>query len=106
MLWCARLPRALAIDVELFARGGLAILDAIEARGFDVLSGRPSLSRSTKLRLIASAAAVQGMNSIDTSYLFAVGSMRLAAATSNARDDRSFIVLAVTVSHTGLEDSR
>ena len=34
----ARMPRALAIDVDLFSRGGLAILDAIEARGFDVLS--------------------------------------------------------------------
>ena len=40
-----RLPRQLAVDVDLFVRGGLAILDAIEARGFDVLSRRPSLSR-------------------------------------------------------------
>jgi squalene synthase HpnC len=59
-----RLPGSLAIDVDLFVRGGLAILDAIEARGFDVLSGRPSLTRSTKLRLIARAAAVHGVNSI------------------------------------------
>ena len=56
------LPRELAIDVALFVRGGLAILDAIETRRFDVLSGRPSLSRLTKLRLIAGAAAEQGIN--------------------------------------------
>ncbi len=30
------MPRALAVDVDLFGRGGLAILDRIEAQGFDV----------------------------------------------------------------------
>ncbi|MBV8677167.1 MAG: squalene synthase HpnC, partial [Planctomycetaceae bacterium] len=39
-----RLPRALAVDVDLFPRGGLAILERIEARGYDVLSARPRLS--------------------------------------------------------------
>jgi hypothetical protein len=58
------MPRALAIDVDLFSRGGLAILGAIEARGFDVLSERPSLSRWTKLRLVARAFAAQQMASI------------------------------------------
>jgi squalene synthase HpnC len=58
----ARVPRAIAVD--LFSRGGLAILDAIEARGFDVLSARPSLTRWTKLRLVARAALAQRMASI------------------------------------------
>jgi squalene synthase HpnC len=57
----ARMPRALAIDVDLFSRGGRAILDSIEARGFDVLTARPNLSRWTKLRLIARAAFAQQM---------------------------------------------
>lgn len=52
-----RLPRALAADVDLFSRGGLAILDKIAACGFDVLSARPALSRWTKLSLIGRAAA-------------------------------------------------
>lgn len=52
-----RMPRALAVDVDLFSRGGLAILDAIEGRGFDVLTTRPTLSRWTKVRLLARAAA-------------------------------------------------
>ena len=60
----SRIPRAVAVDVELFSRGGQAILDAIEARGFDVLSGRPSLSRWTKVRLLARALAALGMASI------------------------------------------
>jgi squalene synthase HpnC len=69
----ARMPRALAIDVELFSRGGLAILDAIEARGFDVLSGRPSLSRWTKLRLVAHTFMAQKMASIEQSLFGRVG---------------------------------
>jgi squalene synthase HpnC len=55
-----RVPRAFAIDIDLFSRGGLAILDRIEARGFDVLSARPALSRWTKLRLLARALAALG----------------------------------------------
>ncbi len=60
----ARMPRAFAIDVELFSWGGTAILDAIEARGFDVLSSRPRLSRWTKLCLVARAFAAQRAESI------------------------------------------
>jgi squalene synthase HpnC len=40
-----RVPRAFAVDIDLFSRGGVAILDRIEARGFDVLSARPALGR-------------------------------------------------------------
>jgi phytoene/squalene synthetase len=43
--------RDLALDLELFSLGGLEILRAIERRDYDVLSSRPTLSRSTKLRL-------------------------------------------------------
>jgi squalene synthase HpnC len=48
----SRLPGEFAVDVDLFSRGGLAILDRIEARAFDVLSARPTLSRWTKLGLL------------------------------------------------------
>jgi squalene synthase HpnC len=54
-----RIPGTLAITIDLFSRGGLAILDRIEARGFDVLSARPALTRGTKLLLLARA--VMGM---------------------------------------------
>lgn len=57
----ARMPKALAIDVDLFTRGGLAILDAIEARRFDVLTRRPSLSKLTKLRLLGRALLSKGI---------------------------------------------
>jgi squalene synthase HpnC len=41
----------LALDLDLFSRGGLEILRAIERRDFDVLSGRPAISKSTKIAL-------------------------------------------------------
>ncbi len=47
-----RIPGELAVDIDLFSRGGLAILDRIEAQGFDVLGSRPALSRRTKLALL------------------------------------------------------
>jgi squalene synthase HpnC len=50
-----RISGPLAVDIDLFSRGGLAILDRIEARGFDVLSARPSLTRFTKFGLLARA---------------------------------------------------
>jgi squalene synthase HpnC len=48
--------RELARDVELFSRGGMEILDAIAASGYDVLSHRPTLSQRRKLVLVARAA--------------------------------------------------
>lgn len=41
----------LALDLDLFSRGGLAILQAIKRARYDVLSARPALSRRTKLGL-------------------------------------------------------
>ena len=43
--------RDLAIDLDLFSRGGLEILNAIERLNFDVLTARPSISKRTKLQL-------------------------------------------------------
>jgi hypothetical protein len=43
--------RDLAVDLDLFSRGGLEILNAIEAQQYDVLSARPSISKGTKLAL-------------------------------------------------------
>ena len=52
-----RLPRSLAPAVDLFTRGGLAILAKIEAAGFDVLTSRPALTKFAKLGLVARAVA-------------------------------------------------
>jgi len=44
----------LRVDLSLFTRGGLAILDAIERQGYDTLVRRPTLGRSEKVGLIVS----------------------------------------------------
>jgi squalene synthase HpnC len=51
-----RIPSELAVDIDLFSRGGLAILRRIEECGYDVLSSRPSLSKAAKVRLLGRAA--------------------------------------------------
>jgi len=51
-----KVDRDLAIDLDLFSRGGLEILRAIEAQGYAVLGRRPAISKSRKLALVARAA--------------------------------------------------
>ena len=47
-----KVERRLALDLELFSRGGMEILNLIERQGYDVLSRRPELTKSGKARLI------------------------------------------------------
>ncbi len=51
-----QVKRDLAIDIELFSRGGQEILNAIERQRYAVLGRRPSISKSRKLALVARAA--------------------------------------------------
>jgi squalene synthase HpnC len=43
--------RDLALDLDLFSRGGLEVLRAIERQDYDVLTARPAISKSRKLVL-------------------------------------------------------
>ncbi len=49
--------RELAVDLDLFTRGGLEILRAVEARQCDVLSARPTISKPRKAMLLLHALA-------------------------------------------------
>jgi len=51
-----KVDHRLALDIELFSRGGLAILQAIERQNFDVLKSRPVISKRRKVLLLARAA--------------------------------------------------
>jgi len=51
----SQVNRSLALDIELFSRGGLAILEAIENQNYDVLARRPSLSKLRKAELVVRA---------------------------------------------------
>ena len=51
-----KVNRELAVDLELFTRGGQEILHAIENQGYAVLGRRPAISKPRKLALVARAA--------------------------------------------------
>lgn len=51
----SQVDRELKVTLDLFANGGGAILDGIAAQNFDVLRGRPVVSRTKKLSLLAGA---------------------------------------------------
>jgi len=51
-----KVDKELAVDLELFSRGGQEILNAIERQGFNVLGRRPAISKARKLALVARAA--------------------------------------------------
>lgn len=44
--------RRLAVDLELFSRGGMRVLDKIEQQGYDVLSRRPKISKAERASLL------------------------------------------------------
>jgi squalene synthase HpnC len=50
-----KVDRSLALDLELFSRGGQEILSAIERQDFAVLGNRPVISKPRKLALVARA---------------------------------------------------
>jgi len=50
----------LKVDISLFSRGGLAILEKIEAQGYDTLAHRPTLGKREKLILFLSTLLSNG----------------------------------------------
>jgi len=50
-----RVDRRLAIDLELFSRGGLKILEKIERQDYDVLRARPAISKTERVGLLLGA---------------------------------------------------
>ncbi len=51
------LPKAVRVDVDLFIRGGEAILQAIERAGYDVWAQRPEVTKWEKVKLLLGAVA-------------------------------------------------
>jgi len=47
--------RRLAIDLELFSRGGLRVLEKIERQDYDVLTSRPAISKVERVGLLLGA---------------------------------------------------
>jgi squalene synthase HpnC/squalene synthase HpnD len=55
MSLAAMVDSRLSIDLEMFSRGGIAVLDAIEAAGYDTLHNRPSIGKGKQARLLGRA---------------------------------------------------
>ena len=51
----ASVDSALRVDIEMFSRGGLAVLDAIESIGYDTLHRRPAIPKSKQVQLLVRA---------------------------------------------------
>src|SRR5208282_3546170 len=49
----------LSVDLEMFSRGGLAVLDAIEKMGYDTLNRRPKVSKGKQVRLLGRTIVAQ-----------------------------------------------
>lgn len=52
--------RRLAIDLDLFSRGGMRVLEKIEQQGYDVLSRRPFISKVERVGMLLRAVARRG----------------------------------------------
>src|ERR1700716_4315922 len=71
-----RVDSALRVDIEMFSRGGLAVLDSIEAIGYNTLQHRPSIPKSKQMQLLIRALFQR---------LFAQDSLAAAAAPAPGR---------------------
>ena len=49
--------RRLSLDLDLFSRGGLKVLEKIEGQGYDVLAARPAITRTERARLLLGSLA-------------------------------------------------
>jgi squalene synthase HpnC len=54
-----KVDRELALDLDLFSRGGLEILNAIEQQDYNVLRARPAISKGRKIALMLRALSVK-----------------------------------------------
>ncbi len=66
----------LRIDLEMFSRGGIAVLNAIESQGYDTLHHRPAISKAKQVTLLGRVLVGQ---------LFPVGARHNVVATEAPR---------------------
>jgi squalene synthase HpnC len=52
-----KVDRRLALDIDLFSRGGMRVLDKIRDQGYNVLATRPAISKAERVRLLAASLA-------------------------------------------------
>ena len=63
-----RVEGKLSVDLEMFSRGGLAVLDAIEAIGYDTLHRRPEVSKVKQVGLLGRALITHALGDSSESH--------------------------------------
>jgi squalene synthase HpnC len=76
----------LRTDIDMFSRGGLAVLDAIEAIGYNTIEHRPAISRGAQARLLGRALLSRLFTPFQRPVAAVDGSEAGRAATSPARE--------------------
>jgi squalene synthase HpnC len=88
-----RVEGKLSVDLEMFSRGGLAVLDAIEAMGYDTLHRRPEVSKAKQVGLLGRALITHvlgGSGGSRNGRLAAEGASRVAADLTEAEIGASY----------------
>src|SRR6266446_6898519 len=82
----------LSVDLEMFSRGGLAVLDAIKAMGYDTLHHRPAVSKPKQAVLLSRAlvAHLGGGNPRSNEVAPAIVGAQQAAPQSSTTAAESF----------------
>jgi phytoene synthase len=104
-----RVEGPIRIDIEMFSRGGLAILDAIESSGYDTLNRRPALTKWTQVRLLTRALAGRATSKDrDERAVTREGAPRQTLSESGTSTTRSDAAegVAITVSDSYAECNR
>jgi squalene synthase HpnC/squalene synthase HpnD len=79
--------RFLRVDLEMFSGGGLAILDAIEASGYNTLEHRPSLGKWTQAKLLGKTLALSVFSRGGDSQHAGVAATDVADSAASAYED-------------------
>jgi squalene synthase HpnC len=79
----------LSVDLEMFSRGGLAVLDAIEAAGYNTLQHRPSIGKTKQAGLLARLLLSHAATKLNLAYVGARHAVpeapnRIASASSSS----------------------
>jgi squalene synthase HpnC/squalene synthase HpnD len=83
----------LSVDLEMFSRGGLAVLGAIEAMGYDTLHRRPEVSKVKQVGMLGRALITHALGGSDgsrKSEFARRGTSQVAAESSQADVSASY----------------
>jgi len=85
----AELPKLvdgrLSVDLDMFSRGGQAILDAIEAMGYDTLHKRPVVTKGKQVRLLGRALLAKLTSAPSANSGAVVGAVHATPRTSRSQ---------------------